>query len=75
MARIYGNDKCTSGNFGDSSQLTNWILYSVETCHMTTESLGWIPVLLEDRDKHIKVVYGYHFMEKGKKSTNKIVRQ
>ena len=23
MARLYGNDKCPSGNFGDSSQLTN----------------------------------------------------
>ena len=29
MARIYFNDKCHNGNFGDSSQLTNWILDSV----------------------------------------------
>ena len=35
MARMSSNDKCTSGNFGDSSQLTNWILGSGATCHMT----------------------------------------
>ena len=28
MARMYGYDECTSGNFGDSSKLTNWILNS-----------------------------------------------
>ena len=28
MARMYGNDECPSANFGDSSQLTNWILDS-----------------------------------------------
>ena len=26
MARMSGNDKYTSENFGDRSQLTNWIL-------------------------------------------------
>ena len=35
IARMSGNDKCPSGNFGDSSQLTNWILDYVSTCHMT----------------------------------------
>ena len=35
MARKSGNDECPNGNFGDSSQLTNWILDSVATCHMT----------------------------------------
>ena len=34
MAHMSGNDECPSGNFGDSSQLTNWILYSGATCHM-----------------------------------------
>ena len=37
MARMSGNDECTSGNFGDSSQLTNWILDSGATCHMAPE--------------------------------------
>ena len=26
MARMYGNVECPSGNLGDSSQFTNWIL-------------------------------------------------
>ena len=37
MTRMYYNDECPSGNFGDSSQLTNWILDSGATCHMTPE--------------------------------------
>ena len=37
MARMSGNDKCPSGNFGDSSQLANWILDSGAMCHMTPE--------------------------------------
>ena len=41
MARISGNDECRSEKFGDSSQLTNWILDSRATCHMTPKvSLG-----------------------------------
>ena len=37
LARMSGNDECTSGIYGDSSQLTNWILDSGETCHMTLD--------------------------------------
>ena len=33
-------------NYGDSSQLTNWILDSGETCHMTPELFHFIPVSL-----------------------------
>ena len=29
------DDECPSGNFGESSKLTNWILFSGATCHMT----------------------------------------
>ena len=46
MARMSGNDECCNGNFGDSLQLTNWILGSVATCHMTPEVLDFIPGLL-----------------------------
>ena len=46
MARMPSNDECTSGNFSDSSQLTNWILYYGETCHMTSEVSHFIPELL-----------------------------
>ena len=55
MARMSGNDECPSGKFGDSSQLTNWILDYGSTCHMTPEVSGFIPGLLEDTDKHIEV--------------------
>ena len=53
-----------NGNFGDSSQFTNWILDYVETCHMTPEVSDFIPVLLEDTDKHLKVTDRHHVMEK-----------
>ena len=35
MARMSGNDECPSGNFCHNSQLTNCILDSGATCHMT----------------------------------------
>ena len=35
MARMSGNDKCPGESFGDSLQLTNCILDSEATCHMT----------------------------------------
>ena len=53
MARIYGNDKLPSGNFGDSSQLTNWVLYSGTRCHMKLEASDFIRDSLEGTDKHI----------------------
>ena len=37
MARMSGNNKFPSGKFGDSAQLTNWILDSGGGCHMTPE--------------------------------------
>ena len=43
MARMSSNDKRKSENYGDSSQLTNWILDSGATCHMTPEVLDFIP--------------------------------
>ena len=46
MARISGNDECPSENYGDSSKLTNWILDSGATCHMTPEVSYFIPGLL-----------------------------
>ena len=75
MARISGNDKCPCETFGDSLQLTNWILDSWATCHMTAEVYGFIPGLLEDMDKHIEVLDGHHVTAKKRTSTNKNVRQ
>ena len=67
------NVKCPSGNFGDSSQLTNWILYSGATCHMKLEISDSIPGSLEDTDKYIEVADGHHVTAKKKSSTNKNV--
>ena len=52
MVSKTGNDECPGGNFGDSSQLTNWILVSGATCQMTTEVADFIQGLLEDMDKN-----------------------
>ena len=43
MARLSGNDDDPSGNFGDSLELTNWMLYSGSTCHMTPEVSDFVP--------------------------------
>ena len=66
MARMSGNDEFPSGNFGDSSQLTDQILDSGETCHMTPEVSDFIPGLLEYTYKYIEVVYRHHVTSKQK---------
>ena len=66
MARVSDNDECPSGTFGDSSQLTNWILDYGATCHMTPDISDFIPGSLENTDKHIEVVYGHHVTAKQK---------
>ena len=75
MARMPGNEEFPSGNFGDSSKLTNWILDSVSTCHITPEVSDFIPYLLKDTDKHIEVAYGHQVTEKKNTSTNKNVQE
>ena len=66
MGRMSGNDKCPSGNFGDSSQLTNCILYSKATCHTTIEFSDLITGSLEDTDKYIEVENRHHVTAKQK---------
>ena len=61
-----GNDECTGGNFGDRSQLINWILNYGATCHMTPEVSDFIPSSLEDTYKYIEVADGHHITEKQK---------
>ena len=56
MACMSGNDKCPSGNFGDISQLTNWILDYGATCHMTPYFSGFIPGSLEDTENILKLM-------------------
>ena len=65
-AHMSGNDECPSGNFGDVSQLTNWVLDSEATCHMTPEVSDFIPCLLEDAYKYIEVADGNHVTAKQK---------
>ena len=66
MARMSVNDECPSGNFGDSSQSTNWILDYGATCHMTTDVSYFIPGSLEDTDEHIEVADRHHVTVKRK---------
>ena len=66
MARMSGNDECPSGNFGVILQMTNWILDSVATCHMTPEVSDFIPCLLEDIAKHVEDTDRHHVTEKQK---------
>ena len=66
MARMSGNDKCPSGKFCDSSQLTNWILDYRATCHVTPQVSDFIPGSLEDTDKHIEFADGHHVTAKQK---------
>ena len=60
MARMSDNEKNPSRDFGDSSQLTNLILDSVSTCHMTPQVFDFIPGSLEDTDKHIEFADRHH---------------
>ena len=66
MEHVFGTDKYPSGNFGDRSQLTTWVLDSGATCHMTPKVSDFIPGLLEDTDKNIEVTDGNHVTAKQK---------
>ena len=66
MARMSRNDERSSEKYGDSSQLTKWILDSGATCHMTPEVSYLITGSLEDTDKYIEVSDGYHVTAKQK---------
>ena len=63
---MYDNEECPSGKFGDSSKLTNWILDSGATFHMTLEVSYFIPDSLEDTDKHVEVADGHNVTAKQK---------
>ena len=68
MAWMSSDDERESKEYGDSLQLTNWILDSEATCHMTPEVTDFIPGSLEDTDKLIEVADGHHVTEKQKGS-------
>ena len=66
MARMSSDDECKSVKYGDSSQLTNWILDSGATCHMTPEVSDFISITLEYTDEYNEVADGHHVMAKQK---------
>ena len=66
IAHMSSNDECSSENYGDSSQWTNWILDSGATCHMTPEVSYFITLSLEDTDKYIEVADRHHSTAKQK---------
>ena len=60
------NEELSSENYGDSLQLTNWILELGETCNMTPEILDFIAGTLEAKDRYIEVADGHHVTAKQK---------
>ena len=63
---MYNDDEREIKEYGDSLQLTNWILDSGATCHMMSEVSDFIPGSLEDTDKYIEVADGHHVTAKQK---------
>ena len=59
MARLSVNCKSSSRDFGGSYKLTNWILDSGATCHMTPKVSDFRTGALEDTDKYIEVADGH----------------
>ena len=55
MAQMFSDDERESKDYGDSSQLTNWILDSGAIFHMMPEVSDLIPVSLEDTDNTLKL--------------------
>ena len=66
MAHISSDYKRKSVKYGNSSQLTNWILDSGATCHMAPEVWEFVPGSLEDTYKYIEVADGHHVTAKQK---------
>ena len=64
MSRMSDNDEFSGRNFGDSLQLTNWVLDSRASCHMTLQVSYFIPVSLDDSDQDIEVADGHLVMAK-----------
>ena len=61
---MYTNTDSPRRYFGDISQLTNWILDSGATCHMTPDISDFIPGSLVETDKYIEIVDGSFIKDK-----------
>ena len=66
MAQMSGNGERSNEKYGDSSQLTYWILDLGKTCHMTPEVSDFVPGSLKDTDEYIEVADGHHVTAKQK---------
>ena len=66
MAQMSSDGERKGVKYGDSLQLTNWVLDSGSTCNMTPEVKDFIPGSLEDTDKYIEVADGNHVTAKQK---------
>ena len=58
---MYSNEENPRRDYGDSSQLTNWILDYGATCHMTPAISDFTLVSLVETDKDIEFADG-HFV-------------
>ena len=70
MEQMSNDDEHEIKEYGDSLKLTNWILDSGATCHMTPEVTDFIPGSLEDTDKFIEVADVHHVTSKQKGSVH-----
>ena len=64
MVCMYTNAEIPIKSYGDSLQLTNWILDSGMTCHTTPEISYFILDLLVETYKYIEFAYGHLVTEK-----------
>ena len=64
MTIMYSNAEIPIIYFGDSSQLTNWILDSSGTCHMTPDFSDLIPISMVETNKYIYSVDEYFITAK-----------
>ena len=64
MARMSSNAESPRRDFGDRSQLTNWVFDSGMTFHMASDVSNFIRGLLVEIYKYIEVAYGHFFTAK-----------
>ena len=64
MSQISSNIEIPRRDFGHSLQLTNWILDSGATCHMTPDISDYVPGSLVETYKYIEVVNGHYLTAK-----------
>ena len=70
MSRISSNIEIPRRDFGDSLQLTNWILDLGGTCHMKPNISDFLQGSLVENNKYIEVADG-HFVTAKKMGKSK----